>query len=69
MRAGNIVIAKRNGEEQRIDAGLSQKTSHFAEPAVGHALIARGQFDKSGVLQANTILHAKDHSNLWPADR
>jgi len=69
MKAGNIVIAKRNGEELRIDAGLSQKTSHFAEPAVGHAMIARGQFDKSGVLQANTILHAKDHSNLWPADR
>ena len=69
MKAGNIVIAKRTGDELHIDASLAQKASRFAEPTVGHALIARGTFDKSGVLQANIILHAKDSPALWPSDR
>jgi hypothetical protein len=69
MKAGNIVIARRTGDELHIDATEAQKTFHFAEPAVGHALIARGTFDKSGVMQANAILHAKDSPALWPSDR
>jgi hypothetical protein len=69
LKAGNIVVAKRSGEALRIDANGAQKTMHFAQPAVGHALIARGVFDKSGVLQANAILHAKDSPALWPSDR
>lgn len=69
MRAANIVIAKRNGDILRIDATDAQKAPRFAAPSVGHALIARGTFDKSGVMQASAILHAKDHPALWPSDR
>ncbi|MGH6877524.1 MAG: hypothetical protein ACREHV_09135, partial [Rhizomicrobium sp.] len=69
MTGAEIVVQKRGGEEIRIDARAAQNASRFAEPAVGHALIARGTFDKSGVLQADTILHAKDHPAIWPSDR
>jgi hypothetical protein len=69
MKAANIVVAKRGGDELRIDATQAQKTYHFAEPAVGHALIARGTIEKSGVMQASAILHAKDSPALWPSDR
>jgi hypothetical protein len=69
MKRGSILIAKRNGAQLRIDASLAQKTFHFAEPAPGHALMARGTIDKSGVLEASAIFHAKDSAALWPADR
>jgi hypothetical protein len=69
MKAADIVIAKRSGDELRIDATQAQKTYHFAEPTVGHALIARGTIEKSGIMQASAILHAKDSPALWPSDR
>lgn len=69
MNGADIVIAKRTGEVLHIDATDAQKTFRFAEPSVAHALIARGTFDKSGVMQASTILHAKDSAALWPSDR
>ena len=69
MKGGNIVVTKRGGDVLRIDATDAQKMSRFAEPSVGHALIALGTFDKFGVLEATTILHAKDHPALWPSDR
>jgi hypothetical protein len=69
MKGTNIVIAKRTGDVLHIDASLAQKTSRFAEPTVGHALIALGTVDKSGVFEATAIRHAKDHPAVWPADR
>lgn len=69
MKAGDITVTRRTGEEQRINATDAQKTFRYAPPAVGHALIARGTLDKSGVMQASVILHAKDSPALWPSDR
>ncbi|HEX4078937.1 MAG TPA: hypothetical protein VHX61_08710 [Rhizomicrobium sp.] len=69
IKGADITATKRSGELVRIDATLARRSSHFAAPALGHALIAQGTFDRSGVLQAEAILHAKDHSALWPSDR
>jgi len=69
MKGANIVITKRTGEELQVDASLAQSSARFAEPAVGHALIARGTIGKSGVFEASAILHAKDHPAAWPSDR
>jgi hypothetical protein len=69
MKGQEIVAEKRNGEMVRIDANVARHSSHYAEPSVGHALIARGTIDRSGLLLADTILHAKDHPVMWPADR
>jgi hypothetical protein len=32
-------------------------------------MIARGIYTSAGVLDADAILHAVDHSAMWPADR
>jgi len=69
INGADITVTKRSGELVRIDAAAARRSSHFAAPSLGHALIAQGIFDKSGVLQADAILHAKDHPALWPSDR
>jgi hypothetical protein len=69
MKGSEITVQKRGGQMVRIDASVAKRTSHFAAPAMGHALVARGAFDKSGLFLADTILHAKDHSAMWPTDR
>lgn len=69
MKGTTLTVEKRDGQTLRLDATDAKRLKRFAEPSVGHALIARGTFDKSGVLQASIVLHAKDHSALWPADR
>jgi hypothetical protein len=63
------MIRERGGNPLRVDATNAKRNSRFAQPAVGHALAARGTFDKAGVLQADVVLHAKDHLAMWPADR
>jgi hypothetical protein len=69
MEGNAIVVAKRNGEPLRIDASEARRVSHYAPASLGHALIARGTYDKSGALLADTILHAVNHSAMWPQDR
>ncbi len=69
MKGSEITAEKRSGEIIRIDASVARRTAHYAEPSVGHGLIARGTLDKSGLLLADTILHAKDHPAMWPSDR
>jgi hypothetical protein len=69
IKGSEITAEKRGGEPIRIDANVAKRTAHFAEPSIGHALIARGTIDKSGLFTADTILHAKDHPAMWPSDR
>jgi hypothetical protein len=69
IKGSMIVIRTRDGKELRIDATDAMRAFRFAEPSVNHALEARGNYDKSAVLQADIVLHAKDHPVMWPADR
>jgi hypothetical protein len=69
MKGATIMLRKRGGEQLRLDATDARRSSRFAEPAMGHGLMARGTFDAAGVLQADVIGHAKDHPAMWPADR
>jgi hypothetical protein len=69
IKGNHIIIAKRNGDELHIDASLAHKNFRFAEPALEHGLIARGTLEKTGVFEANAILHAKNSVALWPSDR
>lgn len=64
-----ITVAKRDGEMLRVDATDAMKGFRFAQPRVGHALVARGRYTQAGVLKAKTLLHAKDNPGLWPEDR
>jgi hypothetical protein len=69
MTHTTISIRKRDGEMQQLDVSGAVRTLHFAIPTIGHALLARGTYDTYGILHADTVLHAKDRSALWPTDR
>lgn len=64
-----VIIRKRNGEMLRLDTSKAETSHRLATPAVGDALIARGTFRKSGVLDAHTVLHVVNNPATWPEDR
>jgi hypothetical protein len=65
----SIVVKKRGGEILRINPTAARLAHDYAPPKVGRALIARGSYDKAGVLVAEKILHAVSHPVMWPSDR
>lgn len=64
-----VVVQKRGGEELRVDTRTAKTASRYAAAAVGRGLIARGTYNKSGVLVAETVLHALRNPAMWPTDR
>lgn len=69
MYGTTLLVEKRNGDRVYVDASEAERKFRLAEPSVGHALIARGRYDSSGVLRADTLLHAKDNRQIWLPDR
>ena len=68
--AGNtVIVVKRTGEVVVVDATEASSKFRFAEPTVGHALIARGTYGARGVFAADAIMHAKDNPRIWLPDR
>jgi len=67
---GNVIaLHKRDGALQLLNVSVAKQTLHYAIPTIGHGLVARGTYDANGVMHADTVLHAKDHIAVWPADR
>jgi hypothetical protein len=52
-----------------IDSAPARKAETSALPVVGRAYLARGEYDKGGVLHAVAISRVKDDPELWKADR
>jgi hypothetical protein len=70
MQGAFLTVKTRNGNFLRIDTTNAKRAFRFAQPRLGHALLARGRFVTGGAwLVADTILHAVDHSVMWPPDR
>ncbi|HTT82098.1 MAG TPA: hypothetical protein VMF67_01315 [Rhizomicrobium sp.] len=69
MNGSTITIIKRDGTPLLLDVSGAMQNFRYAAAEVGHALVARGTYDKSGVFHADVAFHAKDHPTLWPADR
>lgn len=67
---GNLItVTKRDGSSIVVDSRGAEAAHRMAEASVGHALLARGTTDATGIFHADTLLHAKDHPALWPEDR
>jgi len=65
-----IVVRRRGGEEVRVvDITNAARKFRLTTPVIGNALIARGTYDRDGVLHADVVLRAKKNPKLWPADR
>ncbi len=69
MSGSTVAVQRRDGSTVLVDVADARRDARFAEPSPGHALIARGTFEKAGVMAATTILHAVDHPAMWPEDR
>ena len=69
LQGAAITIRRRDSAPLRLDTGAAMRNFRYAAPQMGHALVARGTYDKAGVFHAEFVLHAKDHPSLWPADR
>jgi len=64
-----FILAKRGGTAVNVDATKAVQ-AHSAIPlVVGGPVIVQGSMDASGTIQADTIMHAKPGSQLWPPDR
>jgi hypothetical protein len=64
-----LTVAKRNGDLIAVDGTEAFAHSRAAQPSVGRGIIVRGTYNAAGVLQADTLLHAKDNPAIWPTDR
>ncbi|MGA8557103.1 MAG: hypothetical protein WB630_22035, partial [Candidatus Acidiferrales bacterium] len=64
-----VVIQARDGKQITVD--LTETISHHAavQAGVGDPVLARGNYDQDGVLQATSFLHAKPQPVLWGPDR
>ena len=62
-------IRERNGGVLRLDFSDAVRNASYVPPEHGHAVHARGMIDNSGLMHAESMLHAKDRSAMWPGDR
>jgi hypothetical protein len=62
-------IRERNGGVLKLEFGDAVRNASYVPPEQGHAVHARGMIDKSGLMHARSLLHAKDRTAMWPADR
>jgi hypothetical protein len=53
----------------QVDISKANDQHRSIVPVVGRAVVARGTYDKAGVLHADTIQRAKDSATLWPEDK
>jgi hypothetical protein len=63
-----LTLETRNGT-LTVDSTPARKTETSALPVIGRAYLARGEYDKNGVLHAVAIARVKDDPKLWKADR
>ncbi|MGD0144541.1 MAG: hypothetical protein ABSC92_15415 [Rhizomicrobium sp.] len=69
MTGNLITVACRGGRTVTVDSTLAAKNYRMAQASVGHALLARGTIDGSGVLHAMSIQHAFQNAKMWMPDR
>jgi hypothetical protein len=64
-----VTLTTRTGGTTRIDATKAREQSQSIPLVVGAPVIVHGTKDASGMMHAETIMHAKPDPALWPADR
>jgi len=62
-------IRERKGGVLKVDLSDAVRNANYVPPQAGHAVHARGTIDKSGLMHAVDVLHAKDRPAMWPGDR
>jgi len=64
-----LTVQKRDGSTLMVDSSRAEAQHAKAQPNVGKALVARGPYSPSGVMEASAVLHAKNNPTMWYPDR
>jgi hypothetical protein len=64
-----FILAKRAGTGVNVDATKAMQAHNAIPLVVGGPVVVQGSADASGTIQADTVMHAKPGSQLWPPDR
>jgi hypothetical protein len=68
MKKGELTLRTRTGALVKVNNTAAVKSFHSVIPIVGGALLVRGEYDKSGVLQARSIQSVQNLKALWGKD-
>jgi hypothetical protein len=69
LEGATLSLRTRAGKIVKVDLAAARRVGNMADPTVGHGVLARGDYDRAGVLIAKFVLHAQDNAALWPADK
>lgn len=69
VNGAKFALETRDGKTVQINAAAAVKAERSAALYEGLAVSAEGKLDKSGTLQAETVIRIKSSRALWPEDR
>jgi hypothetical protein len=69
VSADTLTLRSRTGTLVTVNMAPARSTSDVTELAPGHAALIRGDYDATGTLVAQFVMHAKDAPELWMQDR
>ena len=69
VNGAKFTLETRDGKAVQVNASAAIKAERSATLSDGLAVSAAGKLDKSGVLQAETVIRIKSSRALWPEDR
>jgi hypothetical protein len=69
VNGAKFTLETRDGKAVQVNAAAAIKAERSATLSDGLAVSAEGKLDKSGVLQAETVIRIKSSRALWPEDR
>ena len=69
VNGARFVLETRDGKMVQVDSSAAIKAERSATLYEGLAVSAEGKLDKSGTLQAETVIRIKSSRALWPEDR
>jgi hypothetical protein len=69
IEGSKVVVRTRSGETKEVDASKALEAGKASPLVVGKPSTAIGTVDPSGILHADTIMHAVANTAQWPPDR
>jgi len=69
ISGSSLTLTTRTGQRVGVDTADAWRTHHSVVLLVGEPVTVFGRYDRSGVLRATSVLHAKPSPIGWPPDR
>jgi len=69
ISGGSIEIELRDGQRAIADIGEALRQHTAMRTVVGDPVLVRGDYDRDGILRAESVIRAKPQPELWPPDR